>query len=231
MMRFNNLSIIGTSHIAKESIRQVERFIENENPGMVCVELDRKRYMALIKGKKGKIRLSDIRRIGFTGFLFSVIGGYVEEKLGKYVGVSPGEEMITAIKAAEKKGIKVALIDQDIEITLKRFSQEFTLKEKIRLLSDLIMGLFFKKRELRKIGVENLDLNKVPPERIIRKMLIYVKKRYPNFYKVLIEERNEVMARNIVAVMNTFPDKGVLAIVGAGHEEELMMLVKKGFLS
>ena len=46
-------------------------------------------------------------------------------------------------------------------------------------------------------------------------------------YKVLIEERNIVMAENLSALMEKNEDKKILAIVGAGHEDEILRLIKK----
>ena len=53
-----------------------------------------------------------------------------------------------------------------------------------------------------------------------------VRKRYPNVYKVLIEERNHVMAKNLKKIIENNKDKKILAIVGAGHEEEILKLIK-----
>jgi pheromone shutdown protein TraB len=53
-----------------------------------------------------------------------------------------------------------------------------------------------------------------------------LKIRYPNLYKVLIEERNVVMAKNIYKIMSKNEDKKILVIIGAGHEKELLKLIK-----
>jgi len=224
-----NLKIIGSSHIAEQSINDVKAAIDSFKPDIIALELDKRRFYSLT-GKKGdkkeKIRLSDMMKVGFSGYLFSIIGAYVEKKLGNQVGVIPGSEMIAAARLAKKNNIKVALIDQDIEITLKRFSKEFSWKEKFRIISDIFRGIFFKKSELKKIGLNALDLTKVPEKEVIKKLTAMVKKRYPNLYKVLIEERNIVMANNIAHILKADPDKRVLAVMGAGHEEEIEQLIK-----
>lgn len=221
-MKYKNLNIIGTSHIAKQSLDDVERAITKDKPDIVCVELDKRRAYALMHKVKGRrFSLSDIRRIGLKGYLFSLIGAYAEKKLGKYVGVSPGSEMLKAIELSRKNKLKIMLIDQDIEVTLKRFSKEFTWKEKFRILSDIIKALIFRKREIE------FDLTKVPPKKVIKKLINKVKIRYPGLYKVLIEERNEYMASKLAKIISINEDKKVLAIVGAGHEEEMIELIKK----
>lgn len=221
-MKYKNLTLIGTSHIAKQSMDDVEKAIVNLKPDIVCLELDKRRLYALVNNVKGnKFSLSAIRKVGLKGYLFSIIGAYAEKKLGQYVGVSPGSEMLKAIELSKKNKIKIMVIDQDIEKTLKRFSQEFTWKEKFRLLSDIIKAVVFRKREI------DFDLRKVPDKKTIDKLLNKVKKRYPGLYKVLIEERNEFMASKLARIISVNDDKKILAIIGAGHEEDLINLIKK----
>lgn len=221
MIKYKNLSIIGTSHIAKQSLDEVKSVMEDTKPDIVALELDKKRMYALMHGKKGRISIHDLRRIGVKGFLFSLIGAWAEKKLGELVGVSPGSEMVTAIKIAKKNKINIAMIDQDIEITLKRFSETLTWKEKWNFFVDIIKAVVFRKTEVE------FDLTKVPSKKIIKKMIDTVKKRYPNIHKVLIEERNHVMGNNLKELMIKNDDKKILAIVGAGHEEELIDIIRK----
>ena len=220
-MKYKNLVIIGTSHIARQSLREVKKIIEEEKPEIVAIELDRKRLTALLSKKKEKIRLRDIRRIGIKGYLFSLIGAWAEKKLGKYVGVSPGSEMLLAVKLAKKHKARIALIDQDIEITLKRFSKALTWREKWNFIADIFKGLVLRKKEI------DFDLSKVPGEKIIKKMMIKVKKRYPSIYKVLITERNKVMAQNLAMIMQQNKEDKIVAVIGAGHEKEIIGLIKK----
>jgi len=220
-MQYKNLTLIGTSHIAKESLNEVEDTFNKEDPDIIAIELDKKRLYGLIHKPKGKVNLYSIRKIGIKGFIFSLIGAWAEKKLGELVGVSPGSEMKKAIFLAKKNNKKIALIDQDIEITLKRFSKSLTWKEKWNFFVDIIKGISSRKKEI------DFDLTKVPSKKIIKKLINKVKKRYPNIYKVLIEERNYVMAENLAKLMEKNPEKKILGIIGAGHEEEILELIKK----
>ncbi len=223
MRKINNLTIIGTSHISIESVESVKSFILKEKPSVVAVELDRKRLDSLL-AKDHKIRLTDIRKIGVKGFLFVLVGSYIQNKLAKMAGTKPGDEMLAAVEYAKKVNAKIALIDQDVVVTLSKFSKRFTWKEKFRVLSDLFRGIFFGKRELRRLGISWIDLRKVPAERIIKKLVNYMKQRYPSLYLTLIEERNQIMAEKLIRLMNGF--ESVLAVVGAGHEEGIYGLVR-----
>ena len=217
-MRYKNLSIIGTSHIAKQSINEVKESIEKEKPEIIALELDQKRLYALFHKGKKSINFSDIKKVGIKGFLFSMLGAWAEKKLGKIVGVKPGSEMLMAVKLAKKKNIQIALIDQDIEITLKRLSKEITWKEKFNFITDIIKAAIFRKKEI------NFDLTKVPEEKIIKKLIAKVKKHYPSIHKVLIKERNIVISKNLFDLMQK--KKKILAIIGAGHERDVLDLIK-----
>lgn len=214
------IRIIGTSHISPESIKKVEKTILNEKPGIVAIELDAKRLYALLHKGKQKLSYKDIKRVGIKGWLFALIGAWAERKLGAKVGVAPGSEMIKAVAAAQQTGAKIALIDQDIDVTLKKFSKALTWKEKFRFAADLFKGVVLKK------GIE-FDLEKVPSQKIIKKLIDDVKKRYPNIYRVLVEERNEYMAKSLARITQLHPEEQVIAVVGAGHEKEIRKLLKK----
>lgn len=220
-MKYKNIVLIGTSHISPESLKEVEEVIEEHNPDIIALELDKKRlYVLLNKTKQRSLSLKDIRKIGFKGYLFSLIGAWVEKKLGEQVGVSPGSEMLKAYKLAVENKKQIALIDQDIEITLKRLSHTITWKEKWHFVVDAVSSLI-KRKALP------FDISKVPTEKIIKKLLHDVKKRYPNIYKVLVLERNEFMAKKLAILNKQFPDKKIVAIIGAGHEREIIELIKK----
>lgn len=227
-MRYKNLYIIGSSHIAKESANEVRKHIEEESPDIIALELDLVRARSLLRNEeRGGFSFENIKRVGLAGFLFGMIGSWATKKIGKLVGSLPGTEMRAALEEASKRKIKVALIDQNIEKTLKRFSQEITWKEKFRFVWDLIVGVFFQKKELEKLGITSLDLSKVPEKKIIKKLIEHVKKRYPSIYKVLIHERNVFMAKNLNHIMEKEPEKKILAVVGAGHLEDMIKMIKK----
>jgi len=220
-MKYKNLVFLGTSHIAKQSLEEVKMYIGEEKPDIIALELDQKRLPALMRKPQRKIDLRVIRRIGLKGFLFSLLGAWAERKLGNIVGVAPGSEMKTAIKLAKKNNIEIALVDQDIEITLQRLSIAITWKEKMNFLADLLKAFFARKNEIE------FDLTTVPDKKIIKKLTDKMKERYPNLYKVLIEERNKAIAENLFKLMNANSGKKILVVLGAGHVDDVIELIKE----
>src|SRR3990167_5376373 len=222
-MRYKNLILIGSSHVSKDSVNEVKSTIENKKPGIIAVELDKDRFQALLSSKK---RSYWIKGVGVKGMLFALFGAWIEKKIGQIVKVEPGSEMKMAINLARQNNLKLALIDQHITVTLRRFSQTITWREKWNFISDLILGVIMPKRQMKKFNLTQNDLTKVPDSRTINKMLEFTKKRYPNFYNVLVHERNIVMANNISHLMKNSPDETIMAVVGAGHQEEMMKMIK-----
>ena len=58
-------------------------------------------------------------------------------------------------------------------------------------------------------------------------LLVEFKETYPNLYKILIDERNDYMVKQILEYLKNNPSHRVLIIVGAGHLEELMRLTEE----
>ena len=218
---YKNVYILGTSHISRDSVSQVENFILNQKPDIVAIELDKKRFYALVQEQK-KASFKDMFHLGVKALLINIIGAYVEKKLGKIVGVSPGSEMKRAIELIKKNKLKLSLIDQDIDITLKKLSKAITIIVIFRFFGDIVKAVVFRKKDIKLF-----DIRKVPSKKIIDNILIKIKERYPTIYATLIEERNEVMARNLYKLMNNYKDKKIFAVVGAGHESEIINIIKR----
>ena len=83
---------------------------------------------------------------------------------------------------------------------------------------DIIKAPFSKKKI-------QIDLSRVPDKKLIKQMLEQTKERYPNFYKVIVEDRNKYMAKKLFILMKNY--EKVLALIGAGHEEEIIKYIKE----
>ena len=221
-MIYRNLHLLGTSHIAKESVQAVEREITAIRPAAIALELDPGRLAGLL-GKRQRMRMRDVFHVGIKGFLFALIGAWAERKLGKVVGISPGAEMLAAVQLAREQQIPLHLIDQDIAVTLRKISREFSWRERWRLFVDIVLAPFRGKSMLQKYQI---DLRKVPAEQAIVRLLADVKSRYPNLYRVLITERNAVMAHRLSRLMSQHPQQGILGIVGAGHVTDIITRIQ-----
>lgn len=209
-MIINNIYLIGTSHVAEQSINQVKNFFKDIEPDIIALELDPGRLYSLTHNVKRPKNQVLLKNLGVMGFLFYLFGEFAQKKIGNVVKIEPGSEMLTALKLAKKNKIDVALIDKNIQITLRRFSKKFKKREVLKMIADILSSPF-KKNNL------NVDFKKVPDKEIIDFVLKHTKKRYPSLYKVLIQERDLHMARLLNKISEKYPDKKIMAVVGAGH--------------
>jgi len=221
-----HLSIIGTSHIAKSSAEIIRKEFAEFNPDLCAVELDARRLNALMSVTQNEARgpsLSDIKKIGIKGYLFASAGGLLQKRLGESIGSSPGVDMKAAVVEARSRGIPLMLIDRDLEDTLSEFSRHFTFGEAARMFLDIVKGVIFRRGTTSQ--EINMDLSEVPEDEIVRRALEETKRRYPGMYKALVEDRNRIMADNLIRIMKAHPAKRVLVVVGAGHKDALFRMV------
>lgn len=220
-MQSTEIRIIGTSHISKESVNRIEKEFRSFNPDIVLIELDRLRLQGLLTKQKSSTNPGMIRQVGLNGYIFAIIGSFIQKKLGSVVQMEPGADMLKAYDLAKDNDKKILLIDQDIRITLRKFSKGF--REKGRLAKDLFLSPFTKEKI-------RIRLDKVPGPELISRLLDQMKDRYPSIYKIFVEDRNKIMARNILHAARANPLSRMLVVVGAGHEiglrDEMAALIK-----
>ncbi len=217
MLKYKNLTVVGTSHISIYSIKEVKSTINALKHKIIALELDKSRFLALTTDKRQN--LSPVK-LGFKAFLINKIGFWIETKLGKMVGASPGQEIKEAIKIAKENNIQIALIDQDIKKTLNKIINNMPKKEKLNFIFDLIKAFFSKSKV-------TINLKKVPPKKLVNELLNDFKIRYPKLYETLVQERNIIMAKNLYTLMSNNQQEQIVAILGIGHEEEVIKEIKK----
>ena len=217
MIKHKNIVIIGTSHIAEKSLREIEAVFKKQEPDIVAVELDHNRLHALLYNKKPSYSPALIPQLGFKGYLFALVGGFVQQKLGSIVGIKPGSDMLRAVELARDNKKRIALLDRDVRVTLARLSKAIGWRERINFILDIFSAPFSKKMKI--------DISKVPEKQLIKKTLKLLKKRYPGIHRVLVHERNKVMALKLRNLMENYPNRKIMVVIGAGHEEDLFGMV------
>ncbi|VUT25328.1 MAG: TraB family protein [Candidatus Methanolliviera sp. GoM_asphalt] len=218
-MELQNLKIVGTAHVSEKSIKEVRETIRKEKPEIVAVELDEGRFRGLIEGEETSLREVLRARDGkIRLLLLQWLLSYIQKKIGKSVGIMPGEEMLTAVEEAKKIGASVVLIDRDIRITLQLLKDKMTFREKIKIFFSLLRSLFIRKGEL-------IELDRITDEDILDDLVNEFKKLSPNAAKILIDERDIYMAKNLLALSQS-EDKKIVAVIGAGHEKGVKRYIK-----
>ncbi len=205
-----NLRIIGTAHVSKDSVELVDKQIEEWRPDVVAIELCNSRAQAL----KDERRLDQegLRKVIKEGkaplVLFQSMLAAEQRRLGMDEGVQPGAELLGAMNSAEEKNIEVALVDRDIQITLRRAWRNMGLREKWRILWGLVAPEDDSEEDIPEINelLSNKDL--------LSELMEELKQIAPSAGEVLVDERDEYLATKIESQRS----KGkVLAVIGAGH--------------
>ncbi len=207
----DRIILIGTAHVSNKSVAEVNEVIEKEKPDIVAVELCKARYNAL-KGEE-EIKQVNIKELlsgnKFYQFLMHWLLAYVQKKFGKEQDIKPGAEMLSAIEKAEKINANIALIDRNIQITLARFWNKMSLFEKLKLFWALIRATFG-------TGTEDIDMDTITDEDVVSQLVSELRKMAPTAASVLLDERNAIMAKNLLDLSK---EGKIVAVVGAGHRE------------
>lgn len=171
----------------------LEKFLLTVKPDAVAVELDFKRYLA-IKKRQVQGFFSLIR----FGLFFSILS-FLQKRIAQISGEFPGEEMALAVDLARKLNIPYYFVDDPVEILARRLKQ-VSMFEKLRFF------LFSLRRNVRSL----------------EEALLLLKNDFPGIYRVIVEERNQKMAKRIAQIPGC-----VAAVVGAAHAPGLKRELEK----
>ncbi len=206
------IKIVGTAHVSAKSVDEVRAAIDEYHPDIVAVELDQARYSALKKQARDPT-VSDVLEVkNFNQLLIQWLLSYLQRKIGVDVGVEPGAEMKAAIEEAEQRGLKVALVDRDIRLTLLRFWQSLGFFGKIKMFYALIVSI----AEVDNVG--EIDIEGLKNQDMIDMVMEEFRKFSPKGAMALIDERDAYIAHKLIDLKNS-REGNVLAVVGAGHRQ------------
>lgn len=203
-----NLRLLGTAHVATASVEAVRENIANWNPDIVAVELCKSRHSALTQDRRlDKEGLLKVIKEGKAPMvLLQSLLAAEQRKLGIDEGQQPGAELLAAVTAAEDAGLEVALVDRDIQTTLRRAWNKMGFREKFGLMWALLA---------EDEDEEELELEKVLADKdLLTSLMEELREVSPGAGEVLIDERDEFIARKISEVRG---NGKVLAVLGAGH--------------
>ena len=221
----DRIILVGTAHISKDSIIEVKEAIEKYKPDIVAVELCKRRHESIInKDKWENTPITSLLKSNNAYFMLAqTFLSSIQRRLGKDQGVEPGSEMIAAINEAKKNNLKIALVDRDISITLKRAWKKMGFIEKIRLTWEFLKAIVGYEEE----DLDQIDLKEMMNQDIISTMMEEFGEIAPSVSEVLVHERDKYIAKKI---LNESKKGKVVAIVGAGHLKGIKEHLKKNML-
>tara|TARA_B100001996_G_scaffold38219_1_gene28067 strand:+ start:2354 stop:3505 length:1152 start_codon:yes stop_codon:yes gene_type:complete len=217
-----NLRLLGTAHISKVSADAARREVSEYEPDIVAVELCKSRLGALTQPEQfDNETLGKVLREGKAPLvLFQSMMALEQRKLGLAEGEKPGTDLLAAIDAAKQAKKNVALVDRDIQVTLRRAWRKMSFREKWRIIS----AILFAEDEEEEVKVDELLEN----TDLITQMMDELRDVAPGAGEVLIDERDEYLAANIQELRS---EGKVLAVIGAGHIEGVAERLRDGDVS
>jgi len=211
--------LVGTAHISRESAELVREVIAKERPDCVCLELDARRYEALCEKRQFEALdlVEVIRRKQLATLFANLLLGAYQKRLGGRLGVVPGAEMVEAARAAEERGIPIALCDRDVRITLRRAWRSMSLWRKSRLFAELVVASF------EKPSLSEEMLREIREGDVVSELLRELGEALPELKTALIDERDAWLAHKI----RQAPGPRIVAVVGAGHVRGILAALRR----
>lgn len=197
--------VYGTSHVSEESFDIIDEAVDRHDPEVVALELDYPRLNSLMNDEEAS-----------GGGLFPRLIRHFQKSIGSKTGVMPGEEMKYAFEKAMDEGREVALVDQDIRVTLQRL-KEVRRKEKVRAVISILLGF---------VTREKFDVSEIPDEEVIQELIEELREEFPEIYEVLMEERNQYIVEALRKV-DQENEGDVVAILGAAHVEPVRKMLNE----
>lgn len=214
------LRVLGTAHVSTASVEAVREQIKSYQPEIVAVELCASRHQALTSDRRlDKEGLLKVVKEGKAPLvLLQSLLAAEQRKMGLDEGQQPGAELLVAVQEAEDAELEVALIDRDIQTTLRRAWKKMKFREKFRILWSLL-GEDEEDDEGPEVAelLENQDL--------LSSLMEELRTFSPGAGTVLIDERDAFLAGKLSSLQSS--DKKILAVVGAGHLKGIESHIKK----
>jgi pheromone shutdown protein TraB len=202
------ITMIGTGHVFRIS-EQVSFIVRHTWPDAVLVELDERRYAALINEKGDKKGLEGSPKLYRDSAEYQI-------RMSEKNGVQAGGEMLAAIHAGKVAGAEIICIDKDAEQTMKEVEDGMSFSERTRYSFSSITDRLFGRRKIN-VTQKNFAADE---EEYVRKM----RRRFPTLVEKLIEERNEFMAEKIKKASEKY--KNMVVVVGDAHVRGICELLE-----
>jgi pheromone shutdown protein TraB len=201
------ITLIGTGHVFDIGAR-VREEIRRRAPQVVGIELDGPRYHALRNKNKDR---------SGTPVVYRLLADF-QTRIANQYGVEAGDEMLAASDEAKALNVPLALIDKDAQQTFARLRKEMRFGEKMRLFGSAVVGL------LPILPGKSIEKQVEEMQEDYASYFTQMEKQFPTLKRVLLDERNEHMARALQDLART--NERVVAVVGDGHVDGIHAILK-----
>ena len=217
--QINNITLIGTAHVSKDSVNEVQEVIERIQPKYICIELDEERYINLTNETRWENTdiVQVIKEKKFAPLLMQIILGAFQKRFAQNTESEPGAEFKMAITKASELNANLELIDRNIKITLNRIWRKLSFWKKNQLITSFLLG------EENENDLSEAKLQEIMNDDILETSFASLKEDVPIIHEVLITERNQYMANNILNITTNEP---IIVVIGKGHLQGIADLIQ-----
>jgi pheromone shutdown-related protein TraB len=206
--------LVGTAHVSKQSIEEVQEVILKEGPDRVCIEIDESRYNSLVKKQRWQnLNIGQVlrERKGFL-LLANLVLSSFQRRLGLEIGVSPGQEMLTAVRVCQDQGIAFSFCDRDIQVTLRRAWARSSFWGKNKMLAAMLSSIFTREK------LDAQEIERLKSRSTFQNMMEELASFLPSVKEVLIDERDRYLATRLYNAEGA----KIVAVIGAGHVQGIV---------
>ena len=207
------VTIIGTAHVSKASADAVRELIDSNRFDVIAIELCDGRYKSIVNPNSlADMDLFEVIKTKKASMVAASLAlGAYQQRLAEQFDVQPGEEMRVAIDLAEKNDLHLELIDRDVGITLKRLYRNIPWWRKLYVISGLIASVMTNEK------VTEEEIEKLKTGDMLENTFAQFATSAYDLFSPLIAERDQFMSAKLRQAVERYPNKNILAVVGAGH--------------
>ena len=207
------ITLIGTGHVFDLNQALLNIFDEKQ-PEILCVELDKQRFNALMLKQTNPEAYKNYEKN--VPVLYRMLAKF-QDGVAKQYGVTAGSEMLTTINYAKSHQLPIAFIDMNAQKLFSKMLKKMKFSEKIKLVFTGVVGLFVSKKRVDS-EIDKLEGN-------LEKYIEEVGDKFPTIKKVLIDDRNNYMVKQLESASEQY--EKVAAVIGDGHVPGISELLTK----
>lgn len=211
----SEIFLIGTAHVSKHSVEEVRQVVRRIKPDVVFLELCTDRAAKVQKGEtadfgaafnavlaKGNMGGGDFVKLYMAG-IYGVL---------KYMGMNPGEEFKAAMEEARAVNSRLVYGDRPIDQTINRLTDKLSMKDFFRLFTRAPPIPTLLSEVLRESSSFEDRVEAMKSRSTVRQLLQYMREAAPVLHEVILQERDEYMAKKLGELQGR-----VVAVVGMAH--------------
>jgi pheromone shutdown protein TraB len=205
----DRIIFVAVIHTDLESVENARKVVRKTKPDVVAVELDRERYQQLTSPSAND-ETHPLQMTGDSAQDLMQQLAVLEKSLGEMTGSNVGDEMLAAIEEGRAVGAKIALVDRPMQATVQAM-----MRVPLSELYGLTNILPDAAKDIEGGGAKDI-LEMLKEEGAIEDIMKQFQKEFPGLTKVLIQERDEYVAKALHFILNDVKGK-IVAVLGAGH--------------